>query len=34
MTQNTYLFVQEKGVLIKDIENISLYFSHKYCIAN
>jgi hypothetical protein len=34
MTQNTYLFVQEKHVLIKDIENMSIYFSHKHCIKN
>ena len=34
MTQNTYLFVQEKTVLIKDIENLSLYFSHKHCSPN
>lgn len=31
MTQNTYLFVQEKQTLIKDTENISLYFIHKHC---
>ena len=31
MTQNTYLFVQEKHTLLKDTENISLYFRHKYC---
>lgn len=31
MTQNTYLFVQEKQTLLKDTENISLYFRHKYC---
>lgn len=34
MTQNTYLFVQEKTVLIRDIENLSLYFSHKHCAPN
>lgn len=34
MTQNTYLFVQEKTVLIKDIENLSVYFSHKHCSPN
>lgn len=34
MTQNTYLFVQEKTVLIRDIENLSLYFSHKHCSPN
>jgi hypothetical protein len=31
MTQNTYLFVQEKNTLTKDIENMSLYFQHKHC---
>lgn len=31
MTQNTYLFVQEKTILTKDIENLSLYFEHKNC---
>lgn len=31
MTQNTYLFVQEKQTLIKDTENISIYFMHKHC---
>jgi len=31
MTQNTYLFVQEKTVLIRDIDNLSHYFTHKYC---
>lgn len=31
MTQNTYLFVQEKNTLTKDVENMSLYFQHKYC---
>ena len=31
MTQNTYLFVQEKQTLIQDTENISLYFRHKHC---
>ena len=30
MTQNTYLYVQEKQTLCKDTENISIYFSHKY----
>ena len=30
MTQNTYLFVQEKTILTKDIENLALYFDHKY----
>lgn len=34
MTQNTYLFVQEKKTVIKDIENISLYFTHKHCESN
>jgi hypothetical protein len=34
MTQNTYLFVQEKQTLVKDTENISLYFSHKHCQKN
>lgn len=34
MTQNTYLFVQEKQTLIKDTENISLYFMHKHCELN
>jgi hypothetical protein len=34
MTQNTYLFVQEKMVLIKDIENMSIYFLHKHCEKN
>lgn len=31
MTQNTYLFVQEKSTLIRDIENLSVYFQHKHC---
>ena len=31
MTQNTYLFVQEKTTLIRDIDNLSLYFQHKHC---
>ena len=30
MTQNTYLFVTERGILIKDIENISAFFIYKY----
>jgi hypothetical protein len=30
MTQNTYLYVTEKTVLIKDIENIAVYFMHKW----
>lgn len=30
MTQNTYLFVQEKNVLVKDIENLALFFENKY----
>lgn len=30
MTQNTYLFVTEKATLIKDIDNLSLFFIHKY----
>lgn len=34
MTQNTYLFVTEKGVLIKDIENIAEYFVHKWVKPN
>lgn len=34
MTQNTYLFVQEKTTLTKDIENMSLYFQHKHCEPN
>ena len=29
MTQNTYLFVQEKTTLVKDIENMSIFFEHK-----
>jgi len=34
MTQNTYLFVQEKTTLIKDTENLSIYFMHKHCETN
>lgn len=34
MTQNTYLFVQEKVILMKDIENLSVYFQHKHCEPN
>lgn len=34
MTQNTYLFVQEKNVLTKDIENLSIYFEHQYVQPN
>ena len=34
MTQNTYLFVQEKTTLVKDIENMSIYFEHKYVHEN
>lgn len=34
MTQNTYLFVQEKTILAKDIENLALYFDHKYVEKN
>lgn len=34
MTQNTYLFVQEKQTLVKDAENNSLYFIHKHCQPN
>jgi len=34
MTQNTYLFVQEKTTLTKDILNMSLYFQHKHCDSN
>lgn len=30
MTQNTYLFVTEKGVLIKDVENLAEYFTYKW----
>lgn len=30
MTQNTYLFVTEKATLVKDIDNLSAYFIHKY----
>ena len=29
MTQNTYLFVQEKNTLTKDIENMAIYFEHQ-----
>lgn len=29
MTQNTYLFVQEKTTLVKDIENMSIFFEHQ-----
>jgi hypothetical protein len=25
------MFVQEKAILVKDIENLSIYFQHKYC---
>jgi hypothetical protein len=31
MTQNTYLFVQEKTTLTKDTLNMSLYFLHRHC---
>lgn len=34
MTQNTYLFVTEKNVLLKDVENISEHFSHKWVRPN
>lgn len=34
MTQNTYLFVTEKGVLLKDVENIAEYFVHKWVRPN
>lgn len=34
MTQNTYLFVQEKNVLLTDIENLALYFEDKYVEPN
>ena len=34
MTQNTYLFVQEKTVLSKDIENLTAYFLHSYVEPN
>lgn len=34
MTQNTYLFVQEKNVLVKDIENLAIYFQNKYVQLN
>lgn len=34
MTQNTYLFVQEKSVLVNDIENLSIYFENKYVESN
>ena len=30
ITQNTYLFCVQKNTLTKDIENLSLYFTHKY----
>lgn len=34
MTQNTYLFVREKGVLLKDVENIAEHFMHKWIRQN
>ena len=34
MTQNTYLFVQQKTVLIKDIQNLAAYFTHKFYQVN
>lgn len=34
MTQNTYLFVQEKNVLVKDIENLAIFFEHRFVAPN